>query len=58
MTFEMICSILLDHKPRIVSGEASDLDTRFVDTSKKAALVHASAAPRRFAQLLRTAWCS
>ena len=35
MTFEMICSVLLDHRPGIVSGTASELDQRFVETSKR-----------------------
>ena len=35
MTFEMICSVLLDHRPGIVSGAASELDQRFVETSKR-----------------------
>lgn len=35
MTFEMICSVLLDRVPRIVSGEADPLDTEFVDTAKQ-----------------------
>ena len=34
MTYEMICSILLDRQPGIVRGEASDLDERFVNTSR------------------------
>jgi len=35
MTFEMICSVLLDKQPGIVAGEASELDKRFVETSKR-----------------------
>ena len=35
MTYEMICSILLDRRPGIVSGQASDLDERFVHTSRR-----------------------
>ena len=35
MTYEMICSILLDRQPGIVRGEASDLDERFVNASRR-----------------------
>jgi cytochrome P450 len=35
MTYEMICSILLDRRPGIVRGAAADLDERFVRTSRR-----------------------
>jgi D-lactate dehydrogenase (cytochrome) len=35
VTFEMICSILLDLQPGIVSGKASEFDENFVRTARK-----------------------